>query len=177
MGTSKKTFQQLSHILVLYIFSTMKFFERALDGIDVVITLLGSYAEIVLFGLFFFGAFYWFRVLRMIFRGIFKHFIRPRKDLRKRYGASRKESWALVTGSAMGIGKAYSLELANMGFNIIMIDKEDDKMETTKKELEALGVKVKTLSWDFGNLLTLEKYQKLEKELNLICKGNSYNYV
>ena len=42
----------------------------------------------------------------------------------------------------MGIGKAYSLELAKMGFNIVMIDKEDDKMETTKKELEALGVKV-----------------------------------
>ena len=59
-----------------------------------------------------------------------------------RYGASRKESWALVTGSAMGIGKAYSLELAKMGFNIVMIDKEDDKMETTKKELEALRVKV-----------------------------------
>ena len=62
-----------------------------------------------------------------------------------RYGSSRKESWALVTGSAMGIGKAYSLELAKTGFNIVMIDKEDDKMDTTKKELEALGIKVSML--------------------------------
>ena len=62
--------------------------------------------------------------------------------LYNRYGAPKKEPWALVTGPAMGIGKAYSLELAKMGFNIVMIDKEDDKMETTMKQLEALGVKV-----------------------------------
>ena len=59
-----------------------------------------------------------------------------------RYGSSKKEPWALITGSAMGIGKAYSQELAKIGFNIIMIDKEDDKMDKTKKELEQLGIKV-----------------------------------
>ena len=53
-----------------------------------------------------------------------------------------KDSWALITGSAMGIGKAYSQELAKIGFNIIIIDKEDDKMDKTQKELEQLGVKV-----------------------------------
>ena len=42
----------------------------------------------------------------------------------------------------MGIGKAYSQELAKIGFNIIMIDKEDDKMDKTQKELEQLGIKV-----------------------------------
>ena len=42
----------------------------------------------------------------------------------------------------MGIGKAYSQELAKIGFNIIIIDKEDDKMDKTQKELEQLGVKV-----------------------------------
>ena len=59
-----------------------------------------------------------------------------------RYGSSKKELWALITGSAMGIGKAYSQELAKIGFNIIMVDKEDDKMEKTQQELEQLGIKV-----------------------------------
>ena len=59
-----------------------------------------------------------------------------------RYGSSNKELWALITGSAMGIGKAYSQELAKIGFNIIMVDKEDDKMEKTQQELEQLGIKV-----------------------------------
>ena len=53
-----------------------------------------------------------------------------------------KETWAVVTGSAMGIGKAYSQELATMGLNIIMIDKDDNKMEKTKEELSLLGIKV-----------------------------------
>ena len=60
-----------------------------------------------------------------------------------RYGAQNKETWTVVTGSAMGIGKAYSLELAKMGFNVIMIDKDDNQMEKTKLEITALGVKVK----------------------------------
>ena len=42
----------------------------------------------------------------------------------------------------MGIGKAYSFELAKMGFNVIMIDKNDNQMEKTKLEITALGVKV-----------------------------------
>ena len=59
-----------------------------------------------------------------------------------RYGSSKKETWAVVTGSAMGIGKAYSQELAKMGINIIMIDKDENKMEKTKEELALQAIKV-----------------------------------
>ena len=42
----------------------------------------------------------------------------------------------------MGIGKQYGIELAKMGFNIVMIDKDAKEMEKTKHEISALGAKV-----------------------------------
>ena len=59
-----------------------------------------------------------------------------------RYGAPNKESWAVVTGAAMGIGKHYGLELAKKGFNIVMIDKDEKETEKTRRELVQSGVKV-----------------------------------
>jgi len=50
-------------------------------------------------------------------KGFLKYMIMPRNDLVKRYGGG----WALVTGASDGIGKAYCLELAKAGFNIILM--------------------------------------------------------
>jgi hypothetical protein len=40
-------------------------------------------------------------------------------EFRNTYG---KDSWAVVTGFAAGIGFSYSCELAKMGFNLVLID-------------------------------------------------------
>ena len=53
-----------------------------------------------------------------------------------------KESWAVDTGAAMGIGKHYGLELAKKGFSIVIIDKDEDGTEKTRRELVMSGVKV-----------------------------------
>ena len=42
----------------------------------------------------------------------------------------------------MGIGKHYGLELAKKGFNIVMIDKDENETEKTRRELVQSGVKV-----------------------------------
>ena len=49
---------------------------------------------------------------------LYKNFIRKRKDLLKRYGSN---SWVLITGATDGIGRSYADELANTGFNIILV--------------------------------------------------------
>ncbi|KAK9087224.1 hypothetical protein Syun_029618 [Stephania yunnanensis] len=70
-------------------------------------------------------------------------FFRPSKDLKRCYG-----SWALVTGAADGIGKAISIELADRGLNLILLDRDVPKLETTAKEVQERHVKVKTLVSD-----------------------------
>jgi len=48
---------------------------------------------------------------------IYKNILRRRRNFIKRYGAG---SWALVTGSSDGIGKAIAISLGKQGFNIIL---------------------------------------------------------
>jgi len=98
--------------------------------------------------------------------GVWKHFLRPSRNLKKRYGSQNKDSWAVITGSAMGIGKQYGIELAKMGFNIVMIDKDGKEMEKTKKVLSELGAKVKAITWDLGDISDTEKYESFEKILS-----------
>ncbi|KAK9146468.1 hypothetical protein Sjap_006371 [Stephania japonica] len=70
-------------------------------------------------------------------------FFRPSKDLKRCYG-----SWALVTGAADGIGKAISIELADRGLNLILLDRDVPKLEITAKEVQERHVKVRTLVSD-----------------------------
>lgn len=59
--------------------------------------------------------------------------------------------WALVTGSTDGIGKAYAIELAKRGFNIILVSRTKEKLDQVAKEIEAKNskVQVKTIAVDF----------------------------
>jgi len=55
---------------------------------------------------------------------------------------------ALITGGNRGIGKACALSLANAGANIVIIDRDFEKPEKIKKEIEMLGSEVMTLKFD-----------------------------
>ncbi|XP_075153826.1 inactive hydroxysteroid dehydrogenase-like protein 1 [Haematobia irritans] len=73
--------------------------------------------------------------------------------------------WAAITGSTDGIGKAYSLELAKKGFNIVLISRNDGKLKTLAKEIEdKFGVDVFPVKADFTQGFSL--YEKLFHELD-----------
>lgn len=55
---------------------------------------------------------------------------------------------ALVTGAAQGIGRGIALRLAKDGFDIALVDLKADKLESVKKEVEALGRKASKFSAD-----------------------------
>ena len=66
-------------------------------------------------------------------------------------------SYALVTGAAKGIGKGIARELARQGFDLLLIDKDEEALAATKKELGATsGALVSTLPLDISTVGALE---------------------
>jgi 17beta-estradiol 17-dehydrogenase / very-long-chain 3-oxoacyl-CoA reductase len=94
---------------------------------------LKSDLELVIFMI---GAFY---VLRWLVRTVktIQQIKFGTKVTTERYGP--KGSWAVVTGSTDGIGKAFAIELASRGFNIVLISRNIDKLNATAKEVQAKG--------------------------------------
>ena len=79
---------------------------------------------------------------------IYCHFLRPSKNIKKRYG-----SWTVVTGATDGIGKAMAFELAKRGLNVVLISRSKDKLIECAAELTAKypKVEVKILDVDFSD--------------------------
>jgi len=90
---------------------------------------LTSDLEVITFAI---GAFYVLRWLYRIARAI-QQIKFGTKVTVERYGP--KGSWAVVTGCTDGIGKAFALELASRGFNLVLISRNIDKLNATSKEV------------------------------------------
>ena len=63
---------------------------------------------------------------------IIKSFFTPRINLKKKYGP-----WAIVTGCTEGIGKSMSFELAKRGLNVVLIGRNQVKLEKVSAEIES----------------------------------------
>nr|XP_039268278.1 very-long-chain 3-oxoacyl-CoA reductase-like [Styela clava] len=60
--------------------------------------------------------------------------------------------WAVVTGSTDGIGKAFAVELAKLGLNIILISRNPEKLNQVSKEIkEHYKIETMTIAYDFTN--------------------------
>jgi len=58
--------------------------------------------------------------------------------------------WAVITGATDGIGKAYAMEFARRGLNVVLISRTMSKLEQTAKEIESKhGVQTRVLAMDF----------------------------
>lgn len=68
----------------------------------------------------------------------------------RKYGP--KGTWAVVTGASDGMGKEYALQLANKGFNLVLVSRTASKLVTLAKEIETKcpSVKCQTLAMDFS---------------------------
>ncbi|KAL2356414.1 hypothetical protein BJ546DRAFT_837891 [Cryomyces antarcticus] len=76
-------------------------------------------------------------------------FVLPGASLSK-FG--RKGTWAVVTGASDGIGKEYATQLADKGFNIVLVSRTQSKLDTLARELESkyASVQTKTVAMDFA---------------------------
>ena len=63
---------------------------------------------------------------------VYRYMIRPRRNLKARYG---EKTWAVITGSTSGIGAGFARQLAEEGFNLVLVSRSRDKLEAQKAEL------------------------------------------
>jgi len=80
-----------------------------------------------------------------LFLGIYRHFLRPAKNLRK-YG-----EWAVVTGATDGIGKEIAIELAKKRLNVVLIARNEEKLNEVRENIsKTYSVQVKQVKVDFA---------------------------
>ena len=75
---------------------------------------------------------------------------------------------ALITGAAVGIGRATAIEMAKEGAKLALLDINPETLDALKKELEAYPVEVETYVCDVSNLdrvneVVADAIQKLGK--------------
>ncbi|KAG8383262.1 hypothetical protein BUALT_Bualt05G0166100 [Buddleja alternifolia] len=94
------------------------------------------------------GFIYLSKLLLNFFIWLWIMFFRPAKNLKREYG-----SWAMVTGSTDGIGRALAFELASKGLNLVLVGRNPQKLELTSKEIEKKhhGIFTKSIVIDFAS--------------------------
>ena len=89
----------------------------------------------------------------------YRHCCRSGHDLRKRYG--QEDSYVVVTGGTEGIGLEICHQMAQLGFNICMIARNEEKMKKRLDEIRERtqgNVKLMHVVADFSVMTTVEDY-------------------
>jgi 17beta-estradiol 17-dehydrogenase / very-long-chain 3-oxoacyl-CoA reductase len=96
------------------------------------------------------GAAYASIVTYKVARFFWRHYLRPRTNLVKRYrGNGDSPSWAVVTGATSGIGRGCALALAEQGFNVVLVARTTKDLEDLAGELQArYGISTMYFSMD-----------------------------
>ncbi|KAK5111293.1 hypothetical protein LTR85_012188 [Meristemomyces frigidus] len=88
----------------------------------------------------------------------------------------KKGSWAVITGASDGIGKEYALQLAQKGFNIVLVSRTQSKLDTLAAEIQRMcKVQCKTLAMDFAanNDSDFAKLKQMVQELDVSILVNN----
>ena len=75
---------------------------------------------------------------------------------------------ALITGAAVGIGRATAIVMAQKGAKLVLVDINEEKLEELKKELASYGDKVLIFSCDVSDETAV--YKVVEESLKVFGK-------
>ncbi|KAL3819319.1 hypothetical protein ACJIZ3_005224 [Penstemon smallii] len=108
----------------------------------------------------------------LFIKWIFNTFSRKPKDL-KSYG-----SWALVTGSTDGIGKAFAFKLAEMGLNLVLVSRNKAKLEQVSTEIlvKCPKIEIRLFELDFSGDV-VSGVQRMKEEIKGLEIGVLINNV
>ncbi|CAG2169772.1 unnamed protein product [Oppiella nova] len=80
-------------------------------------------------------------------------------------------TWAVITGATDGIGLEYASRLARMGYCLLIISRNDDKLQKVRADLLSKNPKcaaIKTLAVDFTKSDIYDKIQEVTDSLDVI---------
>ncbi|KAK3924867.1 Inactive hydroxysteroid dehydrogenase-like protein 1 [Frankliniella fusca] len=84
--------------------------------------------------------------------------------------------WAVITGCTSGIGRAYTVDLARRGMNVVLISQNIDKLSDLAREVEMdYSVETKIIQVDFSEGRAI--FQKIASELDVLDIGVLVNNV
>lgn len=106
-----------------------------------------------------------FKNFASLLKWIFNILFRPAKDL-KSYG-----SWALVTGSTEGIGKAFAFKLAEKGLNLVLVSRDSAKLKRVSADIQDRypNIDIKIFELDFLRDHVVSRVREMMREV--IIKG------
>jgi len=87
-----------------------------------------------------------------------------------------EQSWALITGATSGIGKAYSLQLAKIGLNLVLTGRREQLLTSLANSLEQSGIQVKLVLGDLTEPKVLDDLLRTVADLNISWIINNAGY-
>ncbi|PIN09524.1 17 beta-hydroxysteroid dehydrogenase type 3, HSD17B3 [Handroanthus impetiginosus] len=105
---------------------------------------------------------------------IFVILLRPSKDLKGIYG-----SWALITGSTDGIGKAFAFKLAKKGLNLVLVSRNSGKLKRVRDEIQDRypDIKIRIFELDFSEDDVVSRVRVMEEMIEGLDIGVLINNV
>lgn len=118
------------------------------------------------------GLFFLIRALFIIFVDsleCFKTYVLPEINIKNDNFVQRFGKWAIVTGCTQGIGKAYAIELATKGMNLVLISRNQKKLEDLEKHISThyKGIQCLIIAQDMSSPAALSSIIKHLESLKL----------
>ncbi len=104
-------------------------------------------------------------------------FVLPRKTIVNAYQI-KYGPWALITGAARGIGKAFAKQIAHLGINVILVDILQDELDQIAQELGSF-VQVKAIQVDLGDPVQVSRLIDacIPYEIGLFCCNHAATHL